>query len=199
MPTSQSQDASVADLQGEVITPDDAAYEEARRVFFKGFDRRPAAIVRPQAAEEVARAVNRAREGGLELAVRSGGHSRAGYGTTDGGIVIDLSGMNAIDIDADAKTVWVETGTKAGEFTTPRARPAWSPGWATPARSGSAASRSREASASWPARTGSPSTTCSPPRSSPPTARSSRRARSPSPTCSGRSAAARATSESRPV
>ena len=117
MSTSQSQDVSVADLQGEVITPDDAAYEEARRVFFKGFDRRPAAIVRPQAAEEVARAVNRAREGGLELAVRSGGHSRAGYGTTDGGIVIDLSGMNAIDIDADAKTVWVETGTKAGDFT----------------------------------------------------------------------------------
>ena len=92
MPTSQSQDVSVADLQGEVITPDDAAYEEARRVFFKGFDRRPAAIVRPQAAEEVARAVNRAREGGLEVAVRSGGHSLAGYGTTDGGIVIDLSG-----------------------------------------------------------------------------------------------------------
>ena len=121
MPTSQSQDVSVADLQGEVITPDDAAYEEARRVFFKGFDRRPAAIVRPQgpqAAEEVAHAVNRAREGGLELAVRSGGHSRAGYGTTDGGIVIDLSGMNALDIDADAKTVWVETGTTAGEFTT---------------------------------------------------------------------------------
>ena len=115
--TPQSQDVSVADLQGEVITPDDAAYEEARRVFFKGFDRNPAAIVRPTAAEEVARAVNQAREGGLELAVRSGGHSRAGYGTWDGGLVVDLSEMNGVDIDADAKTVWVGTGTRAGEFT----------------------------------------------------------------------------------
>ena len=58
----------------------------------------------------------RARSG-LELAVRSGGHSRAGYGTSEGGIVIDLSAMKALDIDADAKTAWVETGITAGEYT----------------------------------------------------------------------------------
>jgi FAD/FMN-containing dehydrogenase len=106
------------DLTGEVIGPEDTAYEEARRVFFKGFDRRPAAVVRAAEAEDVARAVSLARDTGLDLAVRSGGHSRAGYGTSEGGLVIDLSGMNALEIDADGKTAWVETGIKAGEFTT---------------------------------------------------------------------------------
>ena len=100
-----AQEVSIPDLQGElrgeVVGPDDSAYDEARQVFFKGFDRRPAAVVRPTSAEEVARAVSLARDTGLELAVRSGGHSRAGYGTSDGGLVIDLSAMKALDIDAD--------------------------------------------------------------------------------------------------
>ena len=61
--------------------------------------------------------VNAAREGGLELAVRSGGHSRPGYGTVDGGLVIDLSGMNGVEIDADGETAWVETGATAGKYT----------------------------------------------------------------------------------
>jgi FAD/FMN-containing dehydrogenase len=116
----QSSEATIQELGTElsgVIGPDDASYEEARRVFFKGYDRRPAAIARPTSADEVARAVTRAREGGLELAVRSGGHSRAGYGTTDGGIVIDLSEMKSVDIDAEAKTAWVQTGITAGEYT----------------------------------------------------------------------------------
>lgn len=107
-----------AELSGEVIAPDDPSYDEGRRVFFKGFDRRPLAIARVAGADDVSRVVSLARDGGLELAVRSGGHSRAGYGTTDGGIVIDLSRMNALDIDADAKTAWVEPGITAGEYTT---------------------------------------------------------------------------------
>src|SRR5512132_4530835 len=117
----QSQDISIPDLRsdltGGVIGPDDAGYEEARQVVFKGVDRRPAAVVRVAGAGDVARVVTLARESGLELAVRSGGHSRAGYGTSEGGIVIDLSGMRALDIDADAKTAWVETGITAGEYT----------------------------------------------------------------------------------
>jgi FAD/FMN-containing dehydrogenase len=104
-------------LQGEVIAPEDSGYDEARSVFFKGFDRRPAAVARVASAGDVARVVALARESGAELAVRSGGHSRAGYGTSEGGIVIDLSEMNAIDIDVDAKRVWVQTGITAGEFT----------------------------------------------------------------------------------
>jgi FAD/FMN-containing dehydrogenase len=117
----QSQDISISDLRsdlnGEVIGPDDAAYDEARQVFFKGVDRRPAAVARVADAHDVARVVTFARGSGLELAVRSGGHSRAGYGTSEGGIVIDLSGMRAIEIDADGKTAWVETGSTAGEYT----------------------------------------------------------------------------------
>ena len=70
------------------------SYDEARQVFFKGIDRRPLAVARVAGADDVARVVTAARETGLELAVRSGGHSRAGYGTSDGGLVIDLSGMN---------------------------------------------------------------------------------------------------------
>jgi FAD/FMN-containing dehydrogenase len=104
-------------LGGELIGPEDAGYDEARQVFFKGIDRRPLAVARVANADDVARVVTAAREGGVELAVRSGGHSRPGYGTSDGGLVIDLSGMKAIDIDPDAKTAWVETGNTAGEYT----------------------------------------------------------------------------------
>ena len=118
---SSGQGVSIPDLQdglkGDVVGPEDAGYDDARQVFFKGIDRRPLAVVRPKNAEEVAKAVAFARDAGLELAVRSGGHSRAGYGTTDGGIVVDLSEMKALDIDAEAKTAWVESGMTAGEYT----------------------------------------------------------------------------------
>ena len=103
---------------GRVITPDDSAYEQARTVFYGGIDRRPAAIVRVNRAEEVAHVVNFARENGLELAVRSGGHSVAGHSVTEGGIVLDLSEMRALDINPEARTAWVESGLTAGEYTT---------------------------------------------------------------------------------
>jgi FAD/FMN-containing dehydrogenase len=106
-----------AQLEGELITPDQPSYDQARQVFFKGVDRRPLAIARVAGAADVAAMVNAAREGGLELAVRSGGHSRPGYGTVDGGLVIDLSGMDRVEIDADRGTAWVETGATAGEYT----------------------------------------------------------------------------------
>src|SRR4051794_27401324 len=118
---SQAQGVSITDLRdelnGEVVGPEDSGYEEARHVFFRGIDRKPAAVACVAGAEDVARAVTAARDGGLELAIRSGGHSRAGYGTTDGGIVIDLSGLNSLDIDADANTAWVGTGIRAGAYT----------------------------------------------------------------------------------
>jgi FAD/FMN-containing dehydrogenase len=104
-------------LEGELIAPGDGGYDEARQVFFKGYDRTPLAVARVANADDVAKVVNVARDGGFELAVRSGGHSRAGYGTIDGGLVIDLSAMKSLDIDPDARTVWVETGITAGEFT----------------------------------------------------------------------------------
>jgi FAD/FMN-containing dehydrogenase len=107
-----------AGLNGTVIAPDDAGYDAARRVFFTGFDRRPAAIVRAGDAADVSRVVSLARETGAELAVRSGGHSRAGHGTSDGGIVLDLSGMNAVAVDVEGRTAWAQAGAKAGEYTT---------------------------------------------------------------------------------
>ena len=110
-------DALRAELTGELVTPDDSSYDEARRVFFKGVDRRPLAVARVAGASDVATVVSAARQGGLELAVRSGGHSRPGYGTVDGGLVIDLSAMNRIEIDTDSGTAWVETGATAGEYT----------------------------------------------------------------------------------
>jgi FAD/FMN-containing dehydrogenase len=106
-----------ANLNGNVIAPDDRAYDDARSVFFTGFDRRPAAIVRAANASDVARVVTLARETGAELAVRSGGHSRAGHGTSEGGIVLDLADMNAVEIDSDGRTAWAQTGVTAGDYT----------------------------------------------------------------------------------
>jgi FAD/FMN-containing dehydrogenase len=103
-------------LQGEVFGPDDSGYDEARAVFY-GIDRRPAAIARPADADDVAYLVSIARDTGSELAVRSGGHSIAGHSTSDGGIVLDLSAMKAMDIDTENRTVWAEAGLTAGELT----------------------------------------------------------------------------------
>jgi FAD/FMN-containing dehydrogenase len=119
--TSQSASASIKELRaaldGRVIGPDDDGYDEARTVFYGGFDRRPAAIVRSADASQVARVVTQARETGVELAVRSGGHSLAGHSVTEGGIVLDLSDMKALDLDAKSRTVWAETGLTTGEYT----------------------------------------------------------------------------------
>jgi hypothetical protein len=105
------------ELAGQVIGPRDSEYERARLVFHPGYDRRPAAIVRPTDADEVAYVVALARDTGVELAVRSGGHSGAGHGTTDGGIVLDLSSLERLELDADARVVWAETGLTAGKVT----------------------------------------------------------------------------------
>jgi FAD/FMN-containing dehydrogenase len=105
-------------LQGRVITPEDSDYDQARTVFVGGVDRRPAAVVRVADASDVARVIAIARDGGLELAVRSGGHSGAGHGVSEGGLVIDLADMRALEIDPDARTAWAEAGLTAGEYTT---------------------------------------------------------------------------------
>ena len=82
-----------------VLGPDDAGYDEARAIMLGGSDPRPALIVRPRSDADVARAVTLARETGLPLAVRSGGHSGAGHSTADGGVVIDLRDMKAVEFD----------------------------------------------------------------------------------------------------
>jgi FAD/FMN-containing dehydrogenase len=106
------------DFKDRVIAPGDPDYDKARTVFYGGVDRRPAVIIRPGDANEVARVVNLARESGLELAVRSGGHSSVGHSVTEGGIVLDLSNMKDLQIAPESRTAWAETGLTAGEFTT---------------------------------------------------------------------------------
>lgn len=106
-----------AELKCRVITPDDPGYDAARAVFYGGIDRRPALIAQPADAAGVVRIVALAREAGLELAVRSGGHSVAGHGVSEGGIVLDLSAMRTLDIDVKGRTAWAETGLTAGAYT----------------------------------------------------------------------------------
>ncbi len=107
-----------AAFDGRVIAPDDPGYDQARTLFVGGIDRRPAVVVRPADADEVAQVVALARETGLELAVRSGGHSGAGHSVSDGGIVLDLANMRALDIDPERRTAWAQTGLTAVEYTT---------------------------------------------------------------------------------
>jgi FAD/FMN-containing dehydrogenase len=118
--TTTTQDPILAALRERVSTvigPNDAGYDGARGVLYDT-ESRPAAIARPADAAEVARVVDVARETGAELAVRSGGHSGAGHGTSDGGIVLDLAALKALDVDAAGRTAWAGTGLTAGEVGT---------------------------------------------------------------------------------
>jgi FAD/FMN-containing dehydrogenase len=105
------------DLEGQVLSPEDHAYDEARTVFAAHIDRRPALIARVAGPDDIARVIARARETGAELAVRGGGHSPAGHGVCDGGIVIDLSALRSFELDAAGRTAWAGAGLTAGAFT----------------------------------------------------------------------------------
>jgi FAD/FMN-containing dehydrogenase len=107
-----------AAVRGTVLGPDDDGYDAARTVAVGGIDRRPAVIVRVADADDVRHVVGLARDTGLDLAVRSGGHSGAGHGVSDGGIVVDLRAMTALDVDVEGRTAWAETGLTAGAYTT---------------------------------------------------------------------------------
>ena len=115
--TSLNLDQLKRGVGGRVTVPGDAGYDQARKVFYGKWDRRPAAVARPAGAEEVARVVTQAAESGAELAVRSGGHSLAGHSVSDGGIVLDLSELSALDIDLEGRTAWAQTGLTAGAYT----------------------------------------------------------------------------------
>lgn len=103
-------------VRGDVIAPDDAEFEGARKVHNGMIDKRPAMIVRVANAGDAMTTVNFARENGLDLSVRGGGHSGPGFGTNDGGVVLDLSRMRGVRVDPSAKTARAEGGTTWGDF-----------------------------------------------------------------------------------
>ena len=97
-------------VSGHVITPETPDYDSARLVFNRAFDRRPALIVRCAGAPDVARSLEFAQNQNLPLAVRGGGHNRAGFSVCDGGLVIDLSGMNRVEVAAGVRVARAEGG-----------------------------------------------------------------------------------------
>jgi FAD/FMN-containing dehydrogenase len=101
---------------GEVITPEDAGYDEGRRLWNAIHDRRPAVIVRPTTAQQVAAAVQFARDRDLEITVRSGGHSAAGFGGTNGGLLVDMSAMRGVEVDPATRTARANGGALLGEL-----------------------------------------------------------------------------------
>ncbi|WP_043502387.1 FAD-binding oxidoreductase [Georgenia sp. SUBG003] len=105
-------------LTGRVITPGDADYDPLRTTHYGAPDARPAVIVRAASTSDVVHAVTAARESGLELAVRSGGHSAAGHSTTQSGILLDLGDMKDLEIDAGNRTALAQPGLTAGEYNT---------------------------------------------------------------------------------
>ena len=100
---------------GELIGPDDAAYESTRAVHNAMIDRRPAVIARCASAADVAATIAFARSHDLPLAVRGGGHNGGGLGVVDDGVVIDLGGMAKVDVDPASNTVMVGGGCTWGE------------------------------------------------------------------------------------
>ena len=119
-PTTRQLDETVVgplqeDLRGDLIRPEDRRYDEARAVWNGMIDRRPALIVRCAGTADVVAAVNFAREHGLLLSVRGGGHNVAGNAVNDGGLVIDLSAMRGVFVDPKRRTARVQGGATWGD------------------------------------------------------------------------------------
>ncbi|HEX4866644.1 MAG TPA: FAD-binding oxidoreductase [Acidimicrobiales bacterium] len=106
----------MSDHDLEILRPNDAGYDEARRLHNGLIDKRPALIARCRTAADVAAAVARARKDSLEISVRGGGHNVAGKAVTEGGVMIDLSPMKQIVVDPGARTVRAQPGLTWGEF-----------------------------------------------------------------------------------
>src|SRR6201987_2162644 len=103
-------------VRGQLLTASDEGYDQARVVHNGMFDKRPLAVLRAEQVADVIAAVNFAREHGLDLSVRGGGHSGPGFGTNDGGLVIDLTPMRTVRVDPRAKTARADAGATLGDF-----------------------------------------------------------------------------------
>jgi FAD/FMN-containing dehydrogenase len=105
-----------AGLRGQAIEAADPSYNEARAIWNAMVDKRPAMIVRCAGTADVMRSVAFARDQGMSLAIRGGGHNIAGNALCDGGLVIDLSAMRSVGIDPENKIAWVESGALLSDF-----------------------------------------------------------------------------------
>ena len=105
-----------ADFKGDMLLPDDQAYDTARQIWNAMIDKRPAVIARCATTADVVRGVNFARDNGLVLAVRGGGHNIAGNALCDDGLVIDLSMMKAAQVDPARRRVTIEGGATLGDL-----------------------------------------------------------------------------------
>jgi hypothetical protein len=101
---------------GTLIGPDDNGYDEARRVYNGMVDRYPALIARCESVADVSAAVMHARTHGMEISVRGGAHSAPGFGTSEGGLVIDLGPLKDIQVDPARRIAWVQPGVLWGEL-----------------------------------------------------------------------------------
>jgi len=101
---------------GELLRDGDPGYDDARRVFNAGIDRRPALIARCTGAADVIAAIGFARDMGLQVSVRGGGHSVAGHAVVEGGLMIDLRPMNRVRVDPEQRTAWCGGGANWGEL-----------------------------------------------------------------------------------
>ena len=113
---SSAVDSLRKELRGQLLLAGDHGYDEARTIWNAMIDKRPALIARCRGASDVMRAVAFARDRNLLLAVRGGGHNIAGSALCDGGMVIDLSLMRSVRVDAKARRAWVEGGATLGDF-----------------------------------------------------------------------------------
>ncbi len=101
---------------GDIVTPADASYDDARRLWNALFDRRPAVVLRPASSSDVATAIRFAREHDFPLAVRSGGHSASGHSSCDGGLVVDMSRMRGVSVDPGTRLATSNGGALLGEL-----------------------------------------------------------------------------------
>lgn len=114
--SSEKIDTLKRNVKGQIVLPDDPNYNNVRNIWNAMIDRRPAVIVQCAAAEDAAHAMGYARENGLEISVRGGGHNIAGSALCENGVMIDFSNMTKVNVDAPRRRAHVEPGATLGDF-----------------------------------------------------------------------------------
>jgi len=103
-------------VKGEIVLPGDPNYNEAREIWNAMIDRKPAVIIQCAEADDVPHAISYARDNGLEISIRGGGHNIAGSALCNNGVMIDFSNMKAVKVDVQKKRAYVELGATLGDF-----------------------------------------------------------------------------------